>query len=336
MPQIISGVIYRMSEYIHEVVLQDYIIENIIYLNLTVQFGGFSRMKLVEALSNSTKTFWDLSGKLEDGSWIPIEVEWTTSNFIQHKHNQSADFQKFISGNGVLLVLRKTKELPNIQQISILDSLSEAQFKKEFKAWFKKKSSEYIDKTLKMYMVGAYKRELPRIILYPLSKYARENYFPNGMLYRKNNVGPALIGFKPAGHKKNVFIRDLQPDDVILFIASDGTRCKRADFIDRIKSGRLKVDRLVGYRIRQGITNKCANNLGIDMEYWPDEIRMHQMIYQYICVLEDHPFIDKTDIAFPFLKAYSDSTWEAFRSCIQYGEYREISPLDFTLFVSSL
>lgn len=261
MPQIISGVIYRMSEYIHEVVLQDYIIENIIYLNLTVQFGGFSRMKLVEALSNSTKTFWDLSGKLEDGSWIPIEVEWTTSNFIQHKHNQSADFQKFISGNGVLLVLRKTKELPNIQQISILDSLSEAQFKKEFKAWFKKKSSEYIDKTLKMYMVGAYKRELPRIILYPLSKYARENYFPSGMLYRKNNVGPALIGFKPAGHKKNVFIRDLQPDDVILFIASDGTRCKRADFIDRIKSGRLKVDRLVGYRIRQGITNKCANNL---------------------------------------------------------------------------
>ena len=79
----------------------------------------------------------------------------------------------------------------------------------------------------------------------------------------------------------------------------------------------------------RGITN-------IDMEYWPDEIRMHQMIYQYICVLEDYPFIDKTDIAFPFLKAYSDSTWEAFRSCIQYGEYREISPLDFTLFISSL
>jgi len=325
-----------MSEYIHEVVLQDYIVENILHLNLTIQFGGSSRMKIVEALYNNTKTFWDLSGKLENGNWIPIEVEWTTNNFIQHKHNQSADFHKFVSENGVLLVLRKTKELPNIQQISIFDSLSEAQFKKEFKAWFKKKSSEYIDKTLKMYMVGSYKRELPRIILYPLSQHARENYFPDDTLYRKNNRGPSLIGFKPTGYEKNVFIRDLQPDDVILFIASDGTRCKRKEFIDRINSGSLRIDRLVGYKIKHGVTDKCANNSRIDMEYWPDEIKSHEMIYQYICILEDQPFINKTDILFPFLKAYSDSTWEAFRSCMQYGEYREISPLDFTVFISSL
>lgn len=327
---------YYMSEYIHEVVLQDYIVENIVHLNLTVQFGSFSRQKLVEALPNATKTFWDLSGKLENGNWIPIEVEWTTNNFIQHKHNQSADFPKFIRENGVLLVLRKTGELPNIQQISILDSLSEAQFRKEFKAWFKNKSSEYIDKTLKMYMVGAYKRELPRIILYPLSQYARKNYFPDGVLYRKNNAGPALIGFKPTAYEANVFIRDLQPDDVILFIASDGTRCKREEFINRIKSGSLKIDRFVGYKIKRGITEKCTNRLDIDTEYWPDEIKSHQMIYRCICILEDQPFIDKTDIVFPFLKTYSDSTWESFRSCIQYGEYREISPLDFAVFVSSL
>lgn len=325
-----------MSEYIHEVVLQDYIVENILRLNLSVQFRCFSRMKLIEASLNNKKTFWDLSGKLENGEWIPIEVEWTTQNFILHKHDRDADFNKFKNENGILLVLRKTKELPNIQQISIFDSLSESQFKREFKAWFKRKAPEYIDRTLQEYMVGAYKRELPRIILYPLSQHARGNYFPNDILYRKNDVGPSLIGFKPTGYDKNAFIRDLQPNDVILFIASDGTRCKRNEFINAIKNGRLHLDRLEGYKIKRGIIDKCTNDTGIDMEYWPDEIQSHQMIYRYICAIDDNPFIAKNNITFPFLKTYSDSTWEAFRSCIQYGEYREISPLDFTVFISNL
>lgn len=293
-------------------------------------------MKLVDAMFNNTGTFWDLSGKLENGDWIPIEVEWTTKNFFLHKHHADKNFKKFKSENGVLLVLRKTKELSEIQQISIFDSLSESQFKKEFQSWFKKKSSEYVDKTLKTYMVGAYKRELPRIILYPLSQRARDNYFPNDEIYRKNDTGPFVIGFKPAGYEKNAFIRDLQPNDIILFIASDGTRCKRSEFINRIKAGKLNLNKLAAYKIKQEIIDKCTNPMGIDAEYWPDEIKLHQMIYRYICIIENHPFLLQNNLTFPFINTYSDSTWEAFRSCIQYGEYREISPLDFTILVSSL
>ncbi len=325
-----------MSEYIHEIVLQDYIVENILHLNLFVQCDGFSRLKLIEAAPNNTGTFWDFSGKLENGDWIPIEVEWTTNNFILHKHDKNSDFNKFKNENGILLVLRKTKELPKIQQISIFDSLSESQFKKEFEAWFKKKSSEYVDRTLKTYMVGQYKRELPRIILYPLSQYAYKNYFPNNSFYRKNDTGPYLIGFKPAAYQKNVFISDLQPNDIILFIAANGTRCKHDEFIRKIKSGELNIDRLTGYRVKHKIFDKCVSNSGIDMEYWPDEIKSKEMIYQYICPIEEKPFFTKTNISFPFINAYTKSTWEAFRGCIQYGEYHEISPLDFTTFISSL
>lgn len=325
-----------MSEYIHEIILQEYIVENILQLNLFVQFDRFSRMKLIEASPNNTGTFWDLTGKLENGDQIPIEVEWNTDNFLKHGHNKNTNFKKFKKENGIVLVLRKTKELPNIQQISIFDSLSESQFKKEFKSWFEKKSSEYVDRTLKAYMVGEYKRELPRIILYPLSKHANKNYFQNDTLYRKNNTGPSLIGFKPAAYEKNVFISDLQPNDIIIFIASDGRRCKHNEFINRIKSGEMNIDRLAGYKVRHKLMDKCANNSKIYKEYWPDEIKSNKMIYQYICPIEDKPFITKTNIPFPFISTYSDSTWEAFRGCIQYGEYHEISPLDLASFISNL
>ncbi|MBQ8390129.1 MAG: hypothetical protein IJX52_04045, partial [Oscillibacter sp.] len=77
-----------MSEYIHEIVLQEFLVENIASLDLTVQYKSSLRMKLIEAKFNKSGTFWDLSGKLEDGTWIPIEVEWISSNFVVHKHHR--------------------------------------------------------------------------------------------------------------------------------------------------------------------------------------------------------------------------------------------------------
>jgi hypothetical protein len=325
-----------MSEYVHEIVLQDYIIENIASFQLFVQYKHSSRLKLMNAVFNPGKTFWDLEGTLESGDIIPVEVEWSTRNFVSHKHQSDPDFKKLISENGVLLVLRKTKELPGVQQISIFDSVSESQFKKEFKAWFKKKSSEYIDRTLNPYSVGSYKREIPRVILYPLSRGARENYFLDGSLYRKDDTSPALIGFKSAAYEKNMFIRDLQPNDIILFIASDGTRSKRAEFVSKVKAGKMNLHRLAAYKITSGLYKKDAAGEAASTVYWPDEIKKQQLIYPYICTVEDEPFILRTETAFPFIPFYSDSIWEAFRSCIQYGEYREISPLDFTILISNL
>ena len=63
-----------MSEYIHEIVLQEFVIDNIADLDLTVQYKRSSRMKLVDAVANRKGTFWDLNAKLENGIWIPLEV----------------------------------------------------------------------------------------------------------------------------------------------------------------------------------------------------------------------------------------------------------------------
>ena len=81
---------------------------------------------------------------------------------------------------------------------------------------------------------------------------------------------------------------------------------------------------------------KRASRVKVDDLYWPDEIKSREIIYPYICEVEDQPFISKTDIVFPYIESFTENTWEAFRSCAQYGEYREISPLDFAILISKL
>ena len=66
-----------MSEYIHEIVLQEFVIDNIADLDLTVQYKRSSRMKLVDAVANRKGTFWDLNAKLENGM-ITTVAESTT------------------------------------------------------------------------------------------------------------------------------------------------------------------------------------------------------------------------------------------------------------------
>lgn len=46
-----------MSEYIHEIVLQEFVIDKIADLNLTVQYGHASCMKIIRAVRNNKETF---------------------------------------------------------------------------------------------------------------------------------------------------------------------------------------------------------------------------------------------------------------------------------------
>ena len=324
-----------MSEYIHEIVLQEYIMEKIAELDLTVQYKQQARMKIVSAEINRNGGFWDLNGKLEDGTQIPIEVEWITNNFTAHKHDKSSSYQSFLDQNGILLVLRKSKELPKIQQLSLLDGQSEAQFKKQFMAWFKAKSPDYIDQTLNTFMVGQYKREIPRIILYDLSINARKNYFPGGQLYRKNPDSPPILGFTQSAYEKK-FIRDLQPGDICLFVAMSSRRSSFQKFMCQVQENRLPLLQLSAYKIKGKLVEKPSSSLKIDAQYWPDEIKSGVSIYSYICEIEPQPFIHKTDVMFPFIPSLSHNAWESLRSCIQHGEYRELSPLDFTVLISYL
>ncbi|MEL7621997.1 MAG: hypothetical protein AAGU12_00255 [Clostridiales bacterium] len=328
-----------MSQYIHEIVLQEYIIEHISSMELSVKYKNEYQL-LVDARSNKTGTFWDLEGKLSNGIWIPVEVEWISQNFIAHKHDKSADFPKFKELNGVILVVRENKKIPNVQQISILSSANtETQFKKSFKKWFKLKSDEYIDSTLEDFMVGNYIRNIPRIVLYPISNAAHKNYFADdGSLYKRDPGSPSLLGFKEDGYEKNIFVRDLQPNDICVMIDADGRRGKRKIFIDSIKQGDLNVKKIVAYKVTSKLSDKRLRQLkgAADDLYWKDEIKANRLIYPYICHVEAEPFFHKENIKFPYIEDYSENTWEDFCSCIQYGVYREINALDFTLLISNM
>ena len=326
-----------MSEYIHEIVLQEYIIENISSLNLTIEFGARKYCNITAVKINTDKTFWDLEGKLDNGIWIPIEVEWISHNFLEHKHHKSKDYKKFLEKKGVLITLRKNKEIDKVQQISILDNISEKQFKKNFKTWFKGKSGDYVDKTINNYITGNYNRKIPRILLYPLSKDANKNYFPSGDdIYKKESNSPSLLGFKEKGYINNVFIRDLQPNDICVFIYNTGSKMERALFKQNISEKNIVIHRLVCYKVKSIIINRQENKTFVDDYYWPDEINEQVTRYPYVCEIEDKPFILKKNFILPYYDLFSDTTWEDFRSCMLHKEYREISPLDFSIFISGL
>lgn len=325
-----------MSEYVHEIVLQEYICDKISSMNLSVRYKASEQYNIVSAKFNSDKTFWDLEGKLENGIWIPIEVEWISDNFLFHGHHKSKDFSKFISSNGVLLTLRRSREIEKVQQISILDNFSEKELKDDFKRWFKAKSNDYIDKTLDNYLTGNYNRKTPRILLYPLSKAAEMNYFSNGFIYKKHNAGPTLLGFKEAGFNKNIFIRDIQPNDICIFLYNNGIQMPREQFIDEIKNKKIRIHRLAGYKIKSRIIDRREKSGFIDINYWPDEIKDSVLRYPYVCIVEDEPFLMKKNLTFPYVDLFTETTWESFRSCMLHKEYREISALDFSIFISSI
>ena len=326
-----------MSEYIHEIVLQDYFLENIEELNIQVQYGKTSKYVVKNVTFNRSGTFWDINGILSNGVQIPIEIEWISSNFVLHRHDKSKDILNFRKNNGVLVVLRKNREIENIQQVSILESLTESKFIKHFKNWYKNKYEKYIDITLKDYLVGEYARNIPRIILYPISLNARKNYFKNKVLYKKHPHNPNILGFTENGYK-NVFIKDIKPNDICLFIDAKGKRCTRSKFITEIKNENIELYQLTAYRMSGSIKDRRTEKLEFDMDdlYWHDEIKNNEMIYPYVCLLEEYPFFNITEKKLPFIKEFNDDKWELIRSCIQYGEYKEMSALDFTYLISNL
>jgi len=216
-----------------------------------------------------------------------------------------------------------------------LENIPETKFKSMFIKWFKNKAEDYASLTLEDFFIGKYKRDIPRVLLYPVSKKAKNNYFTQEPLYRKKPTDPLVLGFKENAFNNNVFIRDIEPNDICLFIDADATRTKRSDFINNIKFGKLSLNRLVAFKITSSLYEKTKSTI-IDKLYWKDEIAAGKVIYPYFCTLENKPFIDITNKTLPYIDKFTDEKWEALRSCIQYGEYKEISALDFTILISNI
>ena len=69
-----------MEVWLRERVLQRYVIEN---FSKYKPFG----LKIISKPEDNKDKFPDLWCHLENGKRVPAEVEWKSSNFVQHKHD---------------------------------------------------------------------------------------------------------------------------------------------------------------------------------------------------------------------------------------------------------
>src|SRR3990172_3045253 len=133
-----------METWLRERVLQRYVMEN------PTKFKPFGK-KILKFRDNKDK-FPDLYCILEDGKEVPAEVEWKSSNFVQHGH----DINELKNNSGFLLVCEKDQdlgfEIPQIQ-IDIPD----------FENWFTKNSLRIINDTTEPYKHPEKIRKIPKL-----------------------------------------------------------------------------------------------------------------------------------------------------------------------------
>ena len=133
-----------METWLRERVLQRYVIEN------KSKFTPFG-MKILNIRDNKDK-YPDLYCTLENGKEVPVEVEWKSSNFVQHGH----DISELKDNQGFVLVCEKDQdlgfEIPQIQ-IEIPD----------FEKWFTDNSLRIIQDTTKPYKKESKQRKIPKL-----------------------------------------------------------------------------------------------------------------------------------------------------------------------------
>lgn len=135
-----------METWIKERVLQRYIIEN--YHKYRPQ-----GLRILQVRDNKDQ-YPDLYCLLENGREVPAEVEWQSSNFVQHGH----DIKFLKESQGMLFVCEKDQDLGfDIPQVEIEIP--------HFENWFVENASRIIQDTTAPYKkrVGEQERRIPKL-----------------------------------------------------------------------------------------------------------------------------------------------------------------------------
>lgn len=133
-----------METWLRERVLQRYVLENY------TKFRPFGQ-KIISVKDNKDR-YPDIFCILEDGKEVPVEIEWRTSNFVQHGH----DINELKDNHGFVMVLERDQDLgfevPQIM-IDVLD----------FESWFTKNSLKIIQDTTESYKKSDKERKIPKL-----------------------------------------------------------------------------------------------------------------------------------------------------------------------------
>lgn len=183
-------------EWIPERVLQRYVKEN------KEKFDKYFNGTISEVILNND-IYPDLYFIIDGKKQVPVEVEWKTSNFLQHKHPPEV----LIENNGMLFVckIEKNCDVGKIKQVEIkLD---------DFEKWFEKNSLTLARETTENLKKLDSKRTIPKLWFTYLSfKGGGVTHFETAL---KHQVWGIQKNYNPTTDNQ---IKGIRKGDLVVFI----------------------------------------------------------------------------------------------------------------------
>ena len=251
-----------METWLKERVLQRYVLENY------SKFRPFDQ-KIINVRDNKDR-FPDLYCILENGKEIPAEVEWKSSNFVQHGH----DINELKDNQGFLFVCEKDQdlgfEIPQIE-ISIED----------FENWFTKNSLKIIQDTTEPYKKQDKERKVPKLWFSYLSlKGGGVSDFDKAL---KNHTWGVQKNYSPSVINQ---ISTVQKNDLIAFIGAGRGFPGRVDLTKWMKkSFKGSFEQMRVYRITKGYFYDDEKIIWTGTGKWKDEAFPHRFEFDPIPII---------------------------------------------------
>lgn len=282
-----------MGVWLKERVLQRYVLEN------KHKFKPHGQ-KIINIRDNKDR-YPDLYCILEDGTEIPAEVEWKTSNFIHHGH----DVKLLRDNHGILLVCVQDQQIGfDIPQIKIEIE--------DFEKWFMNNAKKIISDTTFPYKNPESSRKIPKLFLSYLSlKAGGVSDFELALQYGTWGVQEK--------YSSNVInqISSIQEGDLIGFVGPakgfpgrvDLQKWMKRSFVGRFERARV-------FRVTRGYFLDKSKIIWNGNGKWKGEIFPHRFEF------DPNPIIDLTYIP---IKKLSETAKREMHSML-YGNFISASP----------
>lgn len=258
---------FHMEVWIRERVLQRYIIENKNKFKL--------HNKTIISIKDNKDQYPDIYCILEDGTEIPVEIEWKTSNFFKHGH----DVNILLDNDGILMVCTKDQEIGfDIPQIEIDIN--------DFERWFVDNAKRIITDTTSTYKNTDKSRRPPKLFLIYLS--SRSDSVNNFKLALQHMTWG--VPKNPSSFVLRQFIL-IKKDDLVIFIGPGKGFSGRLNFqkwSKRSFSGKFECATM--FRVTRGYFFDEQNKIWIGRGKYDGEVFPHRFEF------DPNPLLDLLDI----------------------------------------
>lgn len=252
-----------METWLKERVLQRYVLENY------SKFRPFDH-KIINVRDNKDR-FPDLYCILDNGKEVPAEVEWKSSNFVQHGHN----INELKENQGLLFVCEKDQDLGfEIPQIEINIE--------DFENWFTKNSLKIIQDTTEPYKKSDKERKIPKLWFSYLSlKAGGVSDFDKAL---KSHTWGVQKNYSPSVINQ---ISTIQKNDLIAFIGAGRGFPGRVDLTKWMKkSFKGSFEKMRVYRVIKGYFYDDKKIIWTGSGKWQGEIFPHRFEFDPIPIID--------------------------------------------------